>query len=168
MVHRRFGVGENSGGDVKQSLLDSLRAIQLEQAHGRSAAGGERLDAAALQTKVFRPTIAARIEERHNRAAFRVDGSQIAPFETIAESAGQREIAGIGGATVFHGDDVIDLVRREGHRFRDKTILAAVVSAQPYRTPQFGWDVRTTHGGSLDLSWSAAFALAIRTRCSMY
>ena len=168
MIRRRLGRAENSSSDEEQPLLDSIWMIQLQQAHSRSTAGGERYDASILKTKVVDPTITTRVEERHNVPALRGDGGQITPFEAIAERTGQREIAGFRGTAVFLGDDVVDFVRRECHRFRNQTILTAVLRAASHRAPQLGWDVRATHGDSLELSWSAAFAFAIRTRCSMY
>jgi hypothetical protein len=101
MARRGLGREANSGGDEEHPFLDPLRVIQLQQAHGGATAGCERLDTAVLKTKVFCPMIAARVEERHNGPTLCVDGGQIAPFEAIAESAGQGEIAGIRGPAVF-------------------------------------------------------------------
>ena len=84
MARRRLRREDNSSGGEQQPLLNPMRRIPLQQAHGCSTAGGERLDTAVLKTKVFRPTIAARVEEQHNSPALRVDGGQIAPFEAIA------------------------------------------------------------------------------------
>jgi hypothetical protein len=100
--------------------------IQLKQAHGRSAAGRERFNTAGHQTKVFHPSVAARVEKRHNGSGFSVNGGQIASFEAIAQSTGQGEIVDFGGAAVFLGNDVIDFVRCERHRLWEEAILATV------------------------------------------
>src|SRR5262249_50454598 len=159
---------DHSGGDEELPLLDPIRVVQLEQAHGHAAAGCQRVDTAGRETEVLRPPVAARVEEWHNGPGFPVDRGQITPFKPVAECAGHREIVGIGGAAVLFGDDVVDFVRREGHRLRDEAILAAVPRAQPHPAAQLGRDVRPAHGASPDWSLSAAFALAIRTRCSTY
>lgn len=168
ITRRRRGREDNSRGDDEQTFLNPMRLIQLQQAHRRSTAGRERLDKAVLKSKMFHPTITARVEERHNGSAFRIDGGEIAASEAITKCTSQSQIIGFCGPAVLLGDDVIDFVRCEGHRFRDQTIFTAVARSQPHRAPQLSRNVRSAHGVPLDLSWSAASALAIRTRCSMY
>jgi hypothetical protein len=63
------------------------------------------------------------MEKGHKGPGLSVKRRQVAPFVTIANGAGQREIIGHGEAAVFFGDNVVDDMSGQGEFFRDETVF---------------------------------------------
>jgi hypothetical protein len=58
------------------------------------------------------PTVAARMEKRHNVPCLWVDGGKIRPLEEIAPVARQRKVLKIVATSVLSRDNVLDMKRR--------------------------------------------------------
>jgi hypothetical protein len=95
---------------------DNFRVVH-EQQFGRHAANrSQRFYSRATPDKVFRPDIAAGMEQAHDFTATCIKPGNIRSLETIAGYSGQSEIIGYGLSSVLPRDNAIDLERRRMKR----------------------------------------------------
>ena len=82
------------------------------------------------------PALMPRVEERHERAGFRVKRTDIAPLPCIASKASIGKVVGIRLAAMFAANDVVYLMRRVRIVFMKKAILTAKDGAFCDESPQ--------------------------------
>jgi hypothetical protein len=85
---------------------------------------------------VIVPTLAPRVEERRERAGFRVNRTDIAPLPCIASKASIGKVIGIRLAAMFTANDVAYLVRRVRIAFMKKAIFTSKGGAFCDESPQ--------------------------------
>src|SRR5438094_8268179 len=72
--------------------LFAVRIVEIQQRSGRPSYRCQRDDAPAFGAKVLEPTVASRIEQRHDPIRFGIYRGNIGPFEAIALEARKREV----------------------------------------------------------------------------
>jgi hypothetical protein len=136
--HATFNLRSRSSHDGENACLhkqlpygDCVRAIDLQQLNRCAASIGNAAKPGPLPHEVFPPDVPARIEQRHDFAVVRIDARHIRTFVTVAVTTGEREIVQRGGAAMLLGNDVIEMKRQFGKRFRKVTIFAAAPRTIP-------------------------------------
>ena|SRR5438477_1173693 len=69
---------------------NAVWGVELQQRGGGATHRGDWFGARAVESKVFRPTISAWVEEKHGLAGLRIDRSDIRSLRAVAVIAGQR------------------------------------------------------------------------------
>lgn len=92
----------------------------------------------ALQPEVRGPLLAARVEERREDAALRVERAEVSPLVRVAVWAGKSQVVRLCRPIVLLADDVLDLEGEEGGLLGVVAILAAPASALCDQAPQRG------------------------------
>ena len=82
------------------------------------------------------PTLAPRVEEKRERAGFRVNRTDIAPLPCIASMASIGKVVGIRLPAMFAANDVVYLMRRIRIVFVKEAILTAKGGAFCDESPQ--------------------------------
>jgi hypothetical protein len=77
------------------------------------------------------PLVPSRIEKRNDFPGSGVNACNIGALVVVASEASQAKIAGPSHATVFSGDDVIDMEGEPIEALRYLTVLAAFIRALP-------------------------------------
>ena len=88
------------------------------------------------------PLVATRMEQTLHFTGGRIDGSQIGPFVLVAKCATQRQIFGIGLATMLRGDDMVNLVGDERQSLRYQAVLASALGSGADFRAEGGSDIR--------------------------
>lgn len=123
----------------------ALRIVEFQEHRGGAAYRGQGHYSPAFGAKMFIPTICPRIEERHDRSAFRIYGSDVRSFETIALNAGQSEIVRNRRSSVLGCNNVIRFVRKEASRLRHSAIFAPSLGTVSNQTFEPRRDRRAAH-----------------------
>lgn len=92
-------------------LNNTFIRVELEQSGRYPPFSRQWLDHGSLKHKVILPTLASRVEERLERAGFRIKRTDIAPLPGIASKASIGKVAGIRLAAMFPANDVVYLMR---------------------------------------------------------
>jgi hypothetical protein len=90
----------------------------------------------AFKRKVLCPRLCTRIEEGRNHVGDGVDTRQIRPFVSIAFKACECEVEVCGGATVFAGNDMVNLMGQGHIVLMQLVILAPFLGALPDASTQ--------------------------------
>jgi hypothetical protein len=85
---------------------------------------------------VIVPTLTPRVEERRERAGFRVNRTDIAPLPCIASKASIGKVVRLRLAAMFAANDVVYLMRRVRITFMKKAILTPKCGAFCDESPQ--------------------------------
>jgi len=106
-----------------QPPVDILRGVprgvgvHVEQADRRDLWVSGR-ECVRLGPQSDRSSVHTRIKQGRHRARVGIDAGEVRPVVPVAAVAGEREAAGIVGATVLPRYDVFDLERNEGRRLQ--------------------------------------------------
>jgi hypothetical protein len=109
--------------------LNASRGVQLQNLYGCPADWSLADDFGTDAFEVSVPIFLAWLEERSHLASFGIDPRQIRSFVKVAAVAGEGQVFGIVGATVFDGDDMLD-VERNSHQLLlgEAAVFAPVLS----------------------------------------
>jgi hypothetical protein len=110
----RTNLGVQTHGGPTLACFDSLRKVQSQHCLGRSAYCCKRNNLTTIKAKVFRPSLIAGIKQCDQLTTYRIKGSNVGAFETVAVETSQCKIGKHSLATVFKGDEMIGFVRKEG------------------------------------------------------
>jgi hypothetical protein len=84
-----------------------------------------------------RPLLPARVEQRNKLTRFRIDRSNVTAFPGVATQAGISEVLECGRPSVLPTNDMVNLVRRVGIIFVQKTVFTSVPGAFRDKTAKF-------------------------------
>ncbi len=102
----------------------------------RATCGRQAENVSASDYKVIAPGVSTRIEQCRHSARVGIDAREVRPFVRVAAVAGEREAAGIAGATVLPRYDVFDMERNKRRRLlRHAAILTRVASTLSNNLP---------------------------------
>lgn len=145
----RLRVGrQKQSAECRQSLAlgETLKAIELEQAHSRSPLGSQPIKACADQGEVLAPALRPRIEEERERSGLRIKGSKVSALMPITAPAGKGQITFHRFAAMLLRDHVVNLVgQQEGQLRRKQAVLALQTRALLNKMAQRDRDIRLAH-----------------------
>lgn len=101
----------------------------------------------AIQLKMVSPDIAARMVERYDPIRDDIERRHVGAFSPVANDAGVGQVVEQRTAAMLEGDNVVDLVGREGQGVGDKAIFTALTGSLSHQTMDIGRQ-RATHGSS--------------------
>lgn len=117
--------------DQRLSHRNRIRMIHFQDSNRSSSDRRQSSERRAVPPKMFGPLIFSWVKQSRELVTLRIESSDIWPFVSIAVKAGHGEIAGLAGATVLLGNDVIDLEWQFGEGYREMTILTSILSSLP-------------------------------------
>ena len=110
-----------------------LVGVHLQHLHGRSTDGrpADQVDTTPLE--VIIPVMTARMKQLRHHLRFRIDARQIRTFMKIAINTRERQVVEIVSATMFLGDNMLDVEFSEwGIILMQLAVFAAMASTLPY------------------------------------
>jgi hypothetical protein len=81
---------------------------------------------------VFRPLVAARIEQASDSTGAVINSSDVGALEAVAVVTAQANVVGSARAAVLSRNHMIELMRQRGRALGQVTILATISRALPY------------------------------------
>ena len=126
-------------------VAQSLVIIQAQQDNSGATDGDSPNDLRAGKFEMIVPVLRARIEQRHDFAAGRINRGEVGAFVAIADHAGQRQILLSSLAAVFERKDVIYRMSFRPVVLMDQAVFAAPASAFDDQSAQMSWDTRARH-----------------------
>lgn len=100
-------------GNHSGTFEDAPWIIEVEESDGSSCAGGQRLDACAIEAEVTIPTLPPGVEEHNDTTGRRIDGGEIGPFVAIAHLACPGPVIQNCRTAMLRRDDMIRFVRQK-------------------------------------------------------
>ena len=89
--------------------LNATRRVHFKQTDRGTPSRRETHNRSGSRPEMLVPTVAARMEKRHDIPGLWVDGGKIRPLEEIAPVARQRKVFGVVATPVLSGDNVLDV-----------------------------------------------------------
>jgi hypothetical protein len=111
--------------DEQFTLRDSFGQIETQQTRGYKGRPDEGDNLAPFEAEMSRPIVGAWIEQEDWIAGAGIQRGYVRAFGPIAENAGISGIFGLGTATMFSADDVVNLMPEARVRLKNETVLTA-------------------------------------------
>ena len=149
-----------AGRDQHLTQGDQAGTIQPQQRDSTPPRRREADDAKPIRAprEMIPPKHPSRMEQRSLDACVRIEGADSIQLVSIAALAGQREVAGIGGAMPAPGNNMLYGEALRGYPRGRQAVLATIPSALSYEAPRFGARPAARHRpGSSILSCASVF-----------